>query len=205
MRSLLSLGSWAIASAIVGLAAVGPLYPAAAHESAEQERLPIIDRAPDFQLTNQDGAPTSLRGLRGKVVVVTFIFTSCKDTCPLLTAKMASLQGRLGSEFGSRVQFVSISVDPERDTPEVLKRYAQGYGADLAGWAFLTGSASQIADVARRYAVFHRKVADGDVDHTFLTSIVDGTGTLRVQYLGVRFDPDEFLHDIQSLLKEGRT
>lgn len=205
MKCLSSRLSPTTAAFVVGLMAVASAISTSGHESAEQERLPIIDRAPDFQLTNQDGAPTSLRGLRGKVVVVTFIFTSCKDTCPLLTAKMASLQRRLGGEFGSRVRFVSISVDPERDTPEVLKRYAQGYGADLAGWAFLTGSASEIADVARRYAVFHRKVADGDVDHTFLTSIVDGTGTLRVQYLGVRFDPDEFLHDIQSLLKEGRT
>ena len=139
----------------------------------------------------------------GKVVVVTFIYTSCADACPLLTAKMAGLQDDLGMDFGPKVFFMSITVDPERDTPEVLTRYAQAHGANLSGWAFLTGTSEEIRAVARRYGIYYKKQAGGDVDHTFLTSLVDQHGTLRVQYMGVRFDPDELLRDLQSLLREG--
>jgi protein SCO1/2 len=93
-------------------------------------------------------------------------------------------------------------LDPERDTPEVLKEYGQTFGANFAGWAFLTGSPDAIRDVTRRYGVFASKTADGDVEHTFLTSVVDPRGIRRVQYVGVRFDPDELRRDLLSLLQE---
>jgi protein SCO1/2 len=80
----------------------------------------------------------------------------------------------------------------------VLKEYAEAFG----GWSFLTGPSDVIQDVTRRYGVFALKSANGDVDHTFLTSIIDRRGMLRVQYLGVRFDPDEFRRDLLSLLQE---
>jgi protein SCO1/2 len=115
---------------------------------------------------------------------------------------MATLQSRLGPEFGSKVFFVSITVDPERDTPGALAHYAKAHHANLAGWAFLTGTPDEIKQVARRYGVFVKKMPRGDVDHTFLTSLVDRAGTLRVQYLGVKFDPDEMLRDLQSLVSE---
>jgi protein SCO1/2 len=114
------------------------------------------------------------------------------------------VQTKLGSDFGSRIFFLSVTVDPERDTPEVLRRYAQAHGANLAGWAFLTGTPAEIRDVEKRYGVYARRNAGGDVDHTFLTSLVDGDGVLRLQYLGVRFDPDELLADVRSLLGEMR-
>jgi protein SCO1 len=166
------------------------------------EPLPRMGPAPGFALTTQDGARFSLHDLRGKVVALTFIYASCADTCPLLTAKMAALQTRLGADFGPRVFFVSITVDPERDTPSALKHYARGHGADLRGWAFLTGAPAEIQEVAKRYGVYYKKSARGEVDHTFLTSLVDSRGILRVQYLGVRFDPDEMLRDLQSLMRE---
>jgi protein SCO1/2 len=112
---------------------------------------------------------------------------------------MAGLQDRLGAAFGPHVYFVSITVDPERDTPEILKRYAEAHRANLAGWAFLTGTAAEIRAVAKGYGIYYRKTGRGDVDHTFLTSLVDQSGTLRVQYMGVRFNPDEMLRDLQSL------
>jgi protein SCO1 len=138
------------------------------------------------------------------VVAITFIYTGCVDTCPLLTAKMARLQTDLGSGFGPKVFFISITVDPERDTPAVLKRYAAAHGANTEGWAFLTGSSAEILQVAQRYGIYYKKMPSGDVDHTFLTSVVDPSGTLRVQYMGVRFNPDDLLRDIQTLLRESR-
>jgi protein SCO1/2 len=171
------------------------------HASLEPP-LPKIAPAPEFALTSQDGAPVTLADYRGKVVAVTFILTMCTTTCPILTPMMSFVQDQLGSDFGAKIAFVSITVDPERDTPEVLKEYAQAFGANLAGWTFLTGTPTAIRDITRRYGVFASKNANGDVDHTFLTSIVDPRGILRVQYLGVRFDPEEFRRDLLSLLKE---
>jgi protein SCO1/2 len=181
----------------------GPVHPAFAHNtSSDNARLPTIGPAPDFSLTSQDGAPVSLGDFRGKVLAVTFIFTSCADTCPLLTAKMAQVQNALGADFGTRISFISITVDPERDTPSVLKDYAQTFGANLEGWSFLTGASAAIDDVVERYGVFTSRAAAGDVDHTFLTSLIDRDGNIRVQYLGVRFDPEEFRRDLLSLVAE---
>ena len=174
------------------------------HESKDNQRLSKIGPAPEFTLTQQDGKRLALKELRGKVLAITFIFASCTDTCPLLTAKMAGLRDRLGPDFGSKVYFISITVDPERDTTETLKRYAEAYKANLAGWAFLTGTKAEIDDVAKRYGIYHKKTTRGDVDHTFLTSLVDQNGTLRVQYMGVRFDPDEMLRDLRSLVREAK-
>jgi protein SCO1/2 len=164
--------------------------------------LPKIAPAPGFTLTSQDGAQISLADLRGKVVAITFIFTLCTTTCPVLTPMMAFVQGQLGPAFGNKVVFASITVDPERDTPEMLKAYAQLYGADIAGWTFLTGSPPAIQDLTRRYGVFAAKDTDGGIEHSLLTSIVDRRGILRVQYLGARFDPKEFRGDLVSLMKE---
>jgi protein SCO1/2 len=181
-----------------------PAWPvrAPAHDAKADARLSKIGPAPEFALTTQDGARLALRDLRGKVVAVTFIYTGCADTCPLLTAKLAGLQAKLGSDFGPRVFFASVTVDPERDTPEVLRRYAGTHGANPAGWAFLTGTPGEIQDVGKRYGIFAKKSPRGDVDHTFLTSLIDRDGILRVQYLGVRFNPDELLGDLKSLLRE---
>jgi len=185
----------------VVLAVLGWLMPALS-QAGKAETLPKIGPAPEFTLTTQEGQRLSLQELRGKVVAVTFIYTGCTDTCPLLTAKLVRLQTRFGAEFGTKVFFVAVSVDPERDTPEVLKRYAQAHSADLAGWAFLTGTAAEIRQVTRRYGIYSKKSPRGEVDHTFLTSLIDPGGTLRVQYLGVRFNPEELLRDLQSLLRE---
>jgi protein SCO1/2 len=174
----------------------------AAVSIADGENLPKIKPAPEFTLTKQDGKRVALKDLRGKALAITFIFASCADTCPLLTAKMAGIQDRLGSDFGPRVYFLSITVDAERDTPEALKRYAEAHHANPAGWAFLTGTPAEIREVAKRYGIYYKKTPRGDMDHTFLTSLVDQSGTLRVQYMGVKFNPDEMLRDLQSLTRE---
>jgi protein SCO1 len=185
----------ALASALVALLVSAANMP-------PRQSLPQIASAPEFVLTAQDGREVKLADLRGKVVAVTFIFTRCTDTCPVLTPMMSFVQDRLGSDFGAKIAFVSITVDPERDTPETLKEYGEAFGANFAGWFFLTGSPWAIADVTRRYGVFAAKAENGNVDHTFLTSIIDRRGVLRVQYLGVRFDPEEFRLDLLSLADE---
>jgi protein SCO1/2 len=175
---------------------------ATAHTTKDAARLPVVGPAPQFTLTAASGERLALADLRGKVLAVTFIYASCTDTCPLLTAKMAVIQRRLGADFGPRIGFVSITVDPEVDTPEVLRGYAKAHGANTDGWVFLTGTPAEIKDVLRRYGVFARKNPRGDVDHLFLTSLIDRKGMLRVQYLGYRFDPAEMQTDLKKLLRE---
>jgi protein SCO1 len=202
MRAPLALALLILALAPPAAMMLMEVSPDAAPAASETQPLPKIAPAPGFTLTSQDGAQISLANLRGKVVAVTFIFTRCLDTCPVLTPMMSMVQDRLGHDFGSKIVFASITVDPEHDTPEMLKLYAQAYGVDVAGWSFLTGPPPIIADLTRRYGVFAAKNANGDIEHSFLTSIVDRRGILRVQYLGVRFDPEEFRRDLASLLRE---
>jgi protein SCO1 len=112
--------------------------------------LPVIGQAPDFVLRAQDRSPVTLAQFRGKVVVLDFIFASCSSTCPILTAKMATVQDGLGGDFGSKIIFLSITVDPEHDSVDVLRRYAETFGANQAGWKFLTGSPNAIQAIERR-------------------------------------------------------
>jgi protein SCO1/2 len=180
-------------------------WPALAHEAKHAQpeaRLPTIGAAPEFALTSQDGAEVTLASLRGKVVAVAFIYASCPDICPMLTDKMARVQDELGPDFGSKVAFVSITVDPARDTPAVLKGYAEAFDANLAGWSFLTGDPATVLEVAHRYGVAVAPAADAQVDHTLLTTLIDRQGNMRVQYLGYRFDEEEFRHDLLSLANE---
>ena len=172
-----------------------------AHNPGKNARLPQIGPAPEFTLTNQDGQRFALQDVRGKVVVVTFIFTSCSDSCPMLTAKLVGIQKRLGPDE-PMVFFAAVTVDPLNDTPAVLKKYAQAHSVDLKGFAFLTGSLQEIEDLTHRYAIYRKTISDGGMDHSFLTSIIDRDGTLRVQYLGVRFESKEFLADLKLLLNE---
>ena len=112
---------------------LGATLPAYGADGSRE--LPVIGPAPQFTLTSQDGKPVALVDLRGKVVVVAFIYTQCPDICPMLTQKMVEIQDELGADFGPKVAFVSISLDPEHDTPEVLKDYAQFWGAKPEGWS----------------------------------------------------------------------
>jgi protein SCO1/2 len=180
---------------LLAAAALALLTPAARAEEA----LPFMGPAPGFTLTSQDGAVTTLADFRGRALAVAFIFTTCGDTCPMLTAKMAVIQDELGADFGTRVAFASITVDPEHDTPAALKAYAEIFGADPAGWTFLTGSPEDIKEVVRAYGLYAAPAPEGGMDHTTLTSLVDPDGMLRVQYLGAEFDPEEFRRDLLGL------
>jgi len=188
-----------LAAALLALAAAGSL-PGLPSRATAAEPLPKIAPAPPFTLTNQDGKRLSLRDLHGQVAVVTFIFTTCSDTCPPLTAQLVGIHRKLAPD--DPVFFVGITVDPLNDSPAVLRKYAEAFSAPSSRFAFLTGDFDEIHRVARSYGVYYKEKEKGSIDHTFLTSIVDPSGMLRVQYLGSRFDPNEFLGDLRSLLEE---
>lgn len=180
---------------LVFAALLGPAVVAA-------EALPDRGPAAAFRLHNQDGAPLALSELQGKVVLVAFIYASCKDRCLTTTAKMVRVQDGLGEDFGRQVHFLSVTLDPEHDSGVVLKRHAGQFGARLEGWSFLTGTPAAVRKVARDYGVAYRKTG-AEVEHNSLASIIDARGHLRVQYIGVEFDPDELLADLRGLLREG--
>src|SRR5438094_7752856 len=135
--------------ALVVVLAVGA--PAGSHEPAGGGRRPpgsplsanpslgVIRTAPDFTLLDVDGREARLAELRGRVVLLAFVYTGCSAACPLLTQRMAVLQQRLlaGGLLPGRVTLVSVTVDPRRDTAAVLARYAQAFGAHREGWRFL--------------------------------------------------------------------
>ena len=158
-------------------------------------------KAPEFTLLNQEGSRFESTKLHGKVVVLNFIFTTCTDVCPLFTANLAQLQRTLKNETGN-VFFVSITTDPEVDTPKVLKSYAQRYGADFQNWAFLTGSEAQLQQVWKGFGVRVIKKGRGLVQHTSLTTVIDRQGTRRFNFFGEKWPLNDLLRDTSALLEE---
>ncbi len=110
------------------------------------EALDVFGTVPDFSLIERSGRKVGLSDLAGKVWITNFIYTHCPDTCPLQSAEMAKIQADFPEEKDLRL--VSITVDPERDTREVLSQYAKRYGADLERWLFLTGEKKSIYRLA---------------------------------------------------------
>jgi protein SCO1/2 len=154
---------------------------------------------PDFNLKDQDGKTFRFANLRGQLVVITFIFTTCPDVCPLLTAHFAAIQRALEEQKIKDYQLLSITTDPERDTAPVLKDYARRFKADLRSWSFLTGSRLELAKVWHAFGVNVVKNQSGQVQHTTFTTLVDRHGNRRVDYYGDRWRDTEVLRDIQWL------
>ena len=159
-------------------------------------------KAPGFVLLNQEGNRFDSTILRGKVIVLNFIFTTCTDVCPLFTAHLAELQRALKNESAGNLFLVSITTDPEVDSPKVLKSYAQRYGADFQNWAFLTGSESQLKQVWKDFDVRVVKKGRGLVQHTSLTAVIDRQGIRRFNFFGEKWQLKDLLHDTSALLEE---
>lgn len=120
------------------------------------QHLPIYGVVPDFSLIERSGRQVKKADLQGQIWIANFIFTNCPDQCPLMTSQMAELQTALSR--ARDIRLVSFTVDPERDTPEVLSEYAKYFGADRDRWLFLTGVKEAIYDLARES--FHVGVID---------------------------------------------
>lgn len=157
------------------------------------------DLAPDFSLTDQNGARLSSASLRGRWAVVDFIYTRCTGPCPILTSLQVELQKRLAPELREKVHFVSITLDPEFDTPALLGDYARARGADLASWSFLTGPPDEVADVVKRFGVGTLRASDGQIDHVVATFLIDPQGRIERRWLGLENGVEERRHEIADL------
>jgi protein SCO1/2 len=158
--------------------------------------------APDFVLSNEDGKRFDSTSLRGKVVVLNFIFTTCTDVCPLFTANLAQLQRMLKDRHRGDVFFISITTDPEIDSPKILKAYALRYGADFQNWAFLTGTEAELKPVWKSFGIRVIRKGRGLIQHTSLTTVIDRRGIRRFNHFGEKWQVKDVLRDVSELLEE---
>jgi protein SCO1/2 len=161
------------------------MFAAACNRESE---IPIFYTLPDFSLIDQNGSRVTLHDLAGKVWVADFIFTSCGGTCPLMTEKMRRLQDALPRT----VQFVSFTVDPERDTPKALAAYAAEHGANRERWSFLTGDKQDLFDLCVKGFKLPLDTEGGTpsepIAHSTRFVLVDKKGNIRGYYSGTEED-----------------
>lgn len=169
---------------MIRIGRIGAIVLALLAAGCREEPLPEMLPIGEFALVDQDGDPVTNADLRGKVWVVDFIFTSCPDVCPVLTSQMANLHRRID---GDDVRFVSVSVDPQHDTPERLREYAARFRADTARWSFLTGEPEGMRLTIER--AFRQPVGERtelgdryDILHAGRFMLVDRRGMLRGLY-----------------------
>ncbi len=155
--------------------------------------------APDFSLVDQDGRPVSLASLRGKVLLLDFVYTHCPGPCPILTGTHVSVQRALPPELTEKVHFVSISLDPERDTPEAFRRYAEARGVDLATWSFLGGAPDAVADVIARYGVGATPGESGEIEHLVITYLIDAEGRITRRFAGLEHRAESLVAAIAAV------
>lgn len=167
-------------------------------------RLAVIRPAADFKLIDQNEKPARLSDYRGKAVLVGFIFTTCSGTCPATTQRMARVFHELEKKPGlkEKVHFLSITLDPERDRPEVLRHYRKLYDIEGPRWGFLTGTPSEIKDVLPRWDMWVRPTEKGQLDHPSRVFLVDPKGRIREIYNLDFMRPGWVVEDIGEVLKE---
>jgi protein SCO1 len=160
----------------------------------------VGDPVPDFSLTDQTGHAFRLSQMRGEPVAVTFLYTRCPiaTACPMTAARFAKLDSLLAEKGYGKL--VTISVDPEHDTPKVLADYAKHLGAKPARWKFLTGDPKAVADAASSFGVLYYP-EKGTVVHTQAVAVVDPAGRLAAIYFGEHWDPADLLRDIEKARK----
>ena len=162
------------------------------------KQVPIGSFLPEFQLTDQHGRTLGTADLRGKVTAIDFIYTRCPlpDVCPRLSANFAMLQRHFRDLAGDNLRLISVTVDPDFDTPAVLADYARRWGAG-EGWRFLTGDVAPLA--AALGEIFWAE--EGSIGHNSTTSIIGRDGCLAARVEGSNYRPDQLVHLIARQLE----
>ena len=159
------------------------------------------DEVPDFQLTDQNGKRIGFHQYRGRVVVLTFIYTRCPlpDYCPLMTDNFAQIGKALkaGSESKPQIQLLSITLDPEYDTPKVLREYAAQHSEGSRQWDYATGTKDEIKQIATYFGMQYWTEGD-QVIHGLRTAIVAADGKLLKLYRGNDWKPEEIISEIRN-------
>ncbi len=209
-NSFLTKLIWAIlVLTLFAIFAKGILAPRGQSVQNETNALPLLGEIAPLVLAQQNGSSFDLSGLRGKIWVADFIFTHCAGPCPLMTAQMSQLAKKFREE--TDVQFISFSVDPERDTPEVLSKYAARYEADPETWRFLTADKKTLYSFIQKQfrlgvtdiTPSEREAVDQTISHSTKFVLVDRSLRLRGFYETLdQGQVERLVKDILTLLKE---
>jgi protein SCO1/2 len=184
-----------------------PLEVSLAGGKAElRQAIPVLqpgEEVPDFQYTDQAGKAVRLRDLRGKYVVLTFIYTRCPlpDFCPLMDKKFAAMQQRIRSIPGrsEHVRLVSISFDPEHDTPAILEKHAERVGAQAPLWTFGVASHEELRKVAPSLGLAYAP-GEKEIMHSLSTAVIDPEGKLAALFKGKSWEPETLMKEFLPLI-----
>jgi protein SCO1/2 len=168
-------------------------------EADAQPRLHEGDPMPDFTLIDEEGKPVTLETFRGHPFVVTFIFTRCPipNFCPRMSQNFAELQKAIRGSSGAQsvARLLSISFDPEFDTPEVLKQYAEHAGADPGIWTFATGESAGVQKLTKAFSILVQPES-GTISHSLATALIDRNGKVAKIWRGNGWTPAEAVREI---------
>jgi protein SCO1/2 len=198
-------GKW-LEVGMLTLGIVGLLLLVGAN-SASPSRLAVLGKAPDFILTSHEGKTRRISDFRGKVLLVSFVFTTCNGTCPATTHRMILVQHELdkrGLTKSGGIHLLSITLDPVRDTPEILRGYMRLYDVDSATWDFLTGPPDQVAKTVAAWGMWARPAPNGQLDHPSRIFLVDREARMREIYNLNFLKPAWVAEDVDLLLHEGQ-
>ena len=188
--------------AIVVVTTVSLFAAAGCHrESESSAATPSV--LTDTKLVDQNGNTVELSSLKGKPMLVDFIYTSCPGPCLMETAKFANVALRLGNDLGSKVTLVSITVDPEHDGPKQLLNYSRQQGADEKGWIFLTGGPGDIDQALAGFKLSRQIEPDGSVGHLVDMILVGPDGRLVREYNGEIVKAQDIVDDVKKTLNKG--
>lgn len=192
------LRRWSRLALLAGVATMGVAAWAHRHRRTEAapDRTSFLTNFQPLSLIDQTGRPFSLEGLRGKVVLFNFIFTSCPTVCPVQTQALAAVQQALPARDRDHVHFVSVSIDPEHDTPVVLRAFGDHFKVDFSRWTFLTGGAADIDQLSERLRLFGQNREKRPENHGTTLWLMDGLGRLMQRYAG---DPPEVTRLVSEL------
>jgi protein SCO1/2 len=203
-RTLSKPIQWIVFGALFAVIAIIFTLFARQRLTTVKSKLPVYTVLRDFALTNQNNTVVTLDDLRGKVWIADIIFTRCPGPCRRMTKDMARLQDLWPQD--APVRFVSLTSDPEYDTPTVLKRYAEDYKADLNRWDFLTGTKQQIVDAAKNleFVRVEKKKEEQESEndlfiHSTIFMIIDKRGQIRST---VETDQPDSLTKARALVDE---
>lgn len=209
IRSLLAVTALLMLSSFSAMPARAHSLQQLETQLQRQEKFfqPVGRLAPEFDLQDSEGHPWDLDRLRGKVVVLNFIYAGCKDLCPLHSELIAELQKMINlTPMRDQVQFVSITTDPGRDGSDVLKAYGAAHGLDPSNWTFLTTRPGQPEDATRRLAErFGHKFTrtdDGEYAHGIVTHVIDRDGMMRGNFHTLKFEPTNLVMFVNALAND---
>jgi protein SCO1 len=191
-----------VALFLVGVLALGAVVLAAGGRDSDEGSpntfegalMPEGLRAPDFQLKNQDDEPVSMRSLRGRPVVVTFLYTHCQDTCPI---QAQTVRGAL-DQLGHDVPALAVAVDPPNDTPQSARKFLAEQRAS-GRIDFVLGSRAELRPLWKGFAIRPQSVTE---EHQARLTLVDARGFQRVGYPGAEATPERLAHDLRLLERE---